>query len=160
MKLSPQELEHLAATVNEPMNPVKFLAIDPGKSNGVTFYDERYRLVFSMTVDADDMVEFLEQFKLVHTVICESFLLYPNKAKEQTYSSMETSRVIGRIESWCAQMGIRLIMQPASIKPIAYKWLGKKKPSKSDSTNHQKDAHAHFIYWGVRTGKIDMKSLI
>lgn len=159
-RLTKEYLEHLKEAVNSPLNPVTYLAIDPGKSNGICAYDAKFYLVFMLTIQADDMTMFLDQFDKIEKCVMENYLVYPQKATDHVYSSLETPRVIGRIESWAERKKITLITQPASIKPTAYKWIGKKPLPKSNPRNHEMDAHAHFMYWAVSRGMIPAESLL
>lgn len=158
--LTPEFKEHLSSAFNSEINPVKYLAIDPGKINGVCGYDAKYYLNFMYSIPETDMPIFLELFNYVDKCIVENFLLYPNKALQQTYSSMVTSRVIGRIEHWASVKNIELIKQNATIKKTGYAWIGQKPPSKSNPRNHELDANVHFIYWAVKNRKIDAADLI
>lgn len=147
-------------TINADTNPTIYLGIDPGESNGICGYDAKFYLTFMFTVAAEDMNQFLKQFEKIKTCVIESFSLYPNKAQSQIYSDMLTSRVIGRVENWAHDTHVTLIKQPAKIKPTGYAWLGKKPPSKTDPTNHEQDAHVHFMYWAVRNGHVAPESLV
>ncbi len=153
-------IESLASFANNEMVPVKYLAIDPGKANGICGYDEQYKLLMMWTVKEQDMLTFLRQFKKVDKCIIENFLLYSHKAQQQVSSDMLTSRVIGRVENWAEVNDIDLIKQNASVKPLGYKYLGKQPLPKSNRLNHAMDAHAHFIYWGVRMRKINVRDLL
>lgn len=158
--LSAEKLTKLREFVNDSPTPTRYLSIDPGKSNGICGYDERASLLFMLTIRSQDMVKFLHVFEKVLVCVIEDYKLYPGKTAAQTYSDMETSRVIGRVETWAELKGIELFKQMATIKDTAYKWLGQKPPSKKDLANHEKDAHAHFIYWGVRKGLIPAHRLV
>jgi hypothetical protein len=152
-------------SLNEPgqqlaTESVIYLSIDPGKSNGVCGYDADYALLFMITVKSSEMIMFLQQFKNLKKCILEGFTLFPNKAKEQVYSDMETPRVIGRVESWATIVGVELIKQAPSIKPTGYKWIGEKPLPKSNPKNHSLDAHVHFMYWAIKGGHIDARSLV
>ncbi len=153
-------LKRLSDTVNAEENPVKYLSIDPGKANGICGYDAKYYTVFMLTLDEKDVVDFLQQFKFVDTCIIENFILYPNKAQQQVYSDMGTSRVIGRVESWANKLGVDLVKQNASIKSTGYAWIGQKPLPKSNKKNHEMDAHVHFIYWAVKSHRMDAAQLI
>jgi hypothetical protein len=159
-KLTPEYLGHLNEIVNNDLNPIEYLSIDPGKANGVCGYDAKYYLQFMFTIAANDMVMFLHQFDKVKKCVTEGYKVYPNKLKDHIYSDLETPRVIGRIESWATVNNVDLIIQPATIKYTGYKWLGEKPRPKSDKKNHQLDAHVHFIYWGVTSGRIQLEDLI
>jgi hypothetical protein len=159
-RLTEENLDQINSLVNNWVNPVKYLAIDPGKTNGVCGYDVHFDLMFMMAVQSIDMNLFLHQFEKVSACICESYNLYPNKIKEQIYSDMETPRVIGRIENWTEIKKVDLIMQAATVKRTGYLWIGKKPLSKSDPKNHQMDAHVHFMYWAVKNGHISARDLL
>lgn len=158
--LADDDLKRLHAAVNAPMNAVKYLAIDPGKANGVCGYDAKYHLSFMFTIRDEDMLKFLDCFEAVHTCIVEKYSLYPHKLKQQVYSDMPTSRVIGRIEGWAARCKVNLVMQPATVKANGYAWIGKKPLPKSNPGNHKMDAHAHFMYWAIKNRKIDASVLL
>jgi len=159
-RLTEEYLAHLKETVNATENPVNYLAIDPGKANGVCGYDEKFYLVFMLTIQAADMNLFVHQFDNIKTCIIEDFKLYPNKTRTQHYSDMETSRVIGRVESWAELKDVELVKQGATIKTTAYAWLGEKPLPKHNPKNHMMDAHAHFVYWAVRKGFINARDLL
>src|SRR5215510_12175206 len=105
------DAQNLFDFVNNPVNPTTYLSIDPGKSNGVCGYDVKCYLQFMYTVQAEDMVKFLDTFHKVQTCIIENYKLYPNKIKQQIYSDVLTSRVIGRVESWATGRGVTLFDQ-------------------------------------------------
>ncbi len=159
-RTTPEFLERLSSVVNAPENPVLYLAIDPGKSNGVCGYDAKFYLQFMMTVHADDMVEFLEQFNQVTTIVCEDYKVFYHKAKDHAFSDLETPRVIGRIEGYAARMRVKLVKQMSNIKTTGYAFIGKKPLPKSDPKNHQLDAHVHFIFYAVKNQLIDIKTLL
>jgi hypothetical protein len=159
-RLTDEWLQHLNEAVNAQHNPVKYLGIDPGKSNGVCGYDEKFYLQFMLTVPSDDMTMFMHQFNNVDTCVIENFMLYPNKAKEQRYSDMETSRVIGRVETWAELKKVTLVKQGATVKKSGYAYIGKKPLPKSDPRNHELDAHVHLMYWAVSKNKIDAATLL
>lgn len=158
--VSRTEFDRFEGTVNAEVNPVIYLGIDPGKSNGVCGYDARHYVVFMCTVNSLDMIHFLAMFKKVEKCIIEDYLLYPDKAKQQVYSDMETSRVIGRVESWAELHHVEVIKQGASIKATGYKWIGKKALPKSNPLNHELDAHVHFMHWAIKHGKVNAADLL
>jgi hypothetical protein len=159
-RLTEDDLAQVKALVNNWVNPVKYLAIDPGKANGVCGYDVHFDLMFMMSIQSIDMNLFLHQFKMVDKCVCEGYKLYPNKIRSQIYSDLETPRVIGRIENWAEIKKVELIMQPATVKKTGYLWIGKKPLPKSDPKNHQLDAHVHFMFWAVKGGHISATELL
>lgn len=159
-KLDEENLVHLSNAVNAEVDPVVFLGIDPGKSNGICGYDAKHYLKFMYTVMEPDYLKFLDVFQNVTHAIIENYLLFPNKAKDQIYSDMMTPRIIGRTEGWAARNGVELIPQGASIKATGYAWIGKKPRPKSDPSNHEWDAHVHFMYWAIKNGRINAADLL
>jgi hypothetical protein len=159
-RLTEEDFTTIHDFVNMDVNPVKYLGVDPGKANGVCGYNSQYFLAFMWTIQEDDILDFLNQFENVDTCVIENYSLYPNKAMQQVYSDMVTSRVIGRFEGWAARKEVKLVKQPANIKKVGYAWIGQKQPSKSDPQNHVKDANVHFMYWAVKSGKVDARILL
>jgi len=153
-------LFNLREVVNAKENPIEYLAIDPGKHNGVCGYDAKFYLAFMLVIEADDMIMFTDQFTSLKKVIIESYKVYPGKEKQHIYSDLETVRVIGRVESWTEKNRIQLIAQPASIKPTGYAWIGKTPLPKSNPLNHSLDAHVHAMYYFVKHGLINAADLL
>lgn len=160
MFLDDKIFESLKDRVNEPPNPTTYLAVDPGKSNGFCGYDDRHHLTFMFTIPSTNMIRVLQLFTKVQIIIVENFTLFPHKRTEANYSDMETSRVIGRIESWAELNKVEIIKQGPNVKKTGYQWLGIPSPSKSNPANHELDAHCHFTYWAVKNGRINLLNLI
>lgn len=158
--LSNERLKQYYETVNGTHNPVLYLSIDPGKANGVCGYDTKFYPVFMATIRSLDLLIFLKQFEQLQKLIMEGYRIYPGKEKDHIYDSLETPRVIGRVEAYCEANDVDLIMQPATVKSTAYLWIGEKPLPKSNPLNHQMDAHAHFMYWAIKTGKIPASRLL
>lgn len=154
------ELEKLEIVVNSDTNPILFLGIDPGKRNGICGYDAKYCVQFMLNINEADVAKFLRCFTKLQKIIMEGYKLYPNKAKQQIYSDMLTPRVIGRVEDYCDMRNIDLIIQPASIKPTGYMWIGKKPPPKGNINRDPMDAHVHFMYWAVKNRLINAADLL
>jgi hypothetical protein len=154
------ELENLKRVVNNEERPVRYLAIDPGKSNGICGYDGDCKIMMMWTVMEENVLDFLNQFDNLERCIIEDFLLYSNKAFEQVGSNMLTSRVIGRVEGWAARKDIPLTKQKAAIKPTGYRFIGKKPLHKQHRLHHALDAHVHFIYWAVGKGLVKAGDLL
>lgn len=159
-RVTEQGLTHLKEAANAEANPVKYLGIDPGGTNGVCGYDGRFYLIFMYNIKAPDMTDFVEVFEHLDTIVIEDFKLYPNKAKQQFYSDMQTSRIIGGIETWARLKKVTVVKQGANIKDTGYKWIGKKPLPKINSRNHQMDAHVHFMYWAISNKKVDPGKLL
>jgi hypothetical protein len=159
-RLSTKDIERIKELVNIAENPIKYLGIDPGKKNGVCGYGADYALKFMLTIDANDINIFLHQFGLVKLCVIEGYKLYPNKMQHQIYSSMETSRVIGRVESWAENNKIELVVQGASIKKTGYAWIGRKPLPKNNPMNHSLDAHVHFMHWAIKNNRISAEEIL
>lgn len=69
---------------------------------------EEYWLAHSDIID-----EMYDKYGKDLLVVCEDFILYPDKAQAQSYSKMETSRLIGIIQMNCYLSSIPLEFQRA-----------------------------------------------
>jgi hypothetical protein len=141
------------------MEPVVYLALDPGDSTGWATFDLGGSLVKQGTSRNYDGREGL--YKLLQewhatcpdltTVICEDYFLYPWKGKAQSWSPLETTRVIGVIEYWCFLTGRKLVLQPANIKSIGYKYAGMKETT-NKIASHAENAYIHGVFFLQKYG--------
>jgi hypothetical protein len=69
------------------------------------------------------------------------------KEKAQIGSRFETVQVIGAIRQWAAREHAHIVLQPASIKPIAEKWTGIKPSGAHNKNSHWIDAVNHTAYY-------------
>lgn len=159
-RLTKENLAHIKEVVNAEQNPIEYLAIDPGKMNGICGYDAKYYLLFMLVIHADDVVMFINQFEKVKKCIIESYRVFPNKAKQHIYSDLQTPRVIGRVEAWAETNEIELVKQPPTVKDTGYKWIGERPLSKSNPRNHALDAHVHGMFYFVVTGRVKLEDIM
>ena len=104
------------------------LAIDPsgayfegkGTTGWAIFESEDRSLVDFGSVRAVDYPEIKYYYKAVSDlikpemrVVIEEYLLYATKAKQQINSKMETSKLIGYLQMYCYDRGIKVKMQLA-----------------------------------------------
>ena len=134
---------------------VLLLGIDPGKTTGwaVAELGENRRIVpknFGHSTDPTGL-ELLEMMKESDYIIVEDFLVDPRFARSGAfdYDSMIAPQVIGSIKTLAAQVKKEIVMQPASVKPVGYGFLGKKY-KKGKKGMHQWDALAHIYYFAVK----------
>lgn len=139
---------------------IYYISIDPGKRSGITWYNEKANILGMETVLYDNLSSFLDKFNTVKLAVVEEYRVYPHKARQHVYSDLMTPRAIGRIESWAEHNNIKLVKQGAHIMDTGYRYLGKRKPPKSDPLNHVSNAHAHFVYYAVCNGLIDPTKLL
>lgn len=134
----------------------EYLALDPGNSTGWATFDGKGNPINYGTIRGkESFYKFLKRLPdTVEAIICEDFKLYPWKSMQQAWSQLDTVRLIGVIEYWCAMHGKVLVFQNPSVKTIAYKWAGIAVPKNKDMT-HETDAYVHGVYYlqsiGVRT---------
>lgn len=63
-----------------------------------------------------DLLDSLKKkYKGDMVVSMEDYILYGNKAKSQTNSSMETSQLLGVLKMWCRSNGIPYTIRPAVV---------------------------------------------
>lgn len=130
------------------------LAVDPGETSGwAVFSPEGQPLGFGQVRGREALYDLLQEIGPVKVVVCEDYRLFGHKAIQQSGSKMETVRVIGAIDSWAHQFGVKPFMQPSSIKSIAVKWSGLK-PIGSHDNSHHVDAYNHGYYYLQKNGII------
>lgn len=103
--------------------------------------------------------------KPTYIVVIEDYILYANKAMQQINSKMETSKLIGILQQYCAENDIKFFMQLAvqvksrwSDRIMEYKKIIEPKGRTyfalgRITNNHERDAmrHAlHFIYFTAK----------
>jgi hypothetical protein len=139
---------------------IKYIAIDPGETNGIAIYDDRYSLKLLQCIPYKELKPFLDQFTGIKICLCEDYIVYEHKAQAHTGSRLTTARAIGRVESWAEDNKVKLIKQAAQYYSLGFRFMEKRKPPRSDPLSHAKVAHAHFVYWAVKTGRINPKEFV
>lgn len=127
----------------------KYISIDPGDTSGWATFDEKGDLIQMGSTHSDkDLTDVLDTTKPT-LVVCEDWITVGHK----TFGGdkMNTARLIGKIEFWCELNGVKMVKQPASVKPIAYLWAGMKKP-KNHAVSHEPDAYVHGVYYLQKAG--------
>lgn len=141
-----------------PAVKCKYLACDPGETNGIALYDENGVLLWFGQIPLENLA--VEVWKLVTryrdymTFIIESYRVYPQMAKEHVYDELKTAQAIGRLKAIAEIMSFRVVEQPAAnTKKMGFKYMGN--PKVKHKERHQWDAHAHGMYFLVNNGIID-----
>ena len=130
------------------------LGIDPGGTTGwaqVELKDgEIHPINFGETKDITGQ-ELLPLLSDSDVIVVENFLIDPRYARAGAfdYDDMIAPQVIGAIRTLCSQLDKEIVLQPASIKPVGYSWLGKKY-RKGKKGMHKWDALAHLYYYAVK----------
>jgi hypothetical protein len=135
---------------------VKYLAIDPGHTTGLAWFRENGDLEHMDELKMSKFHTFLDEQinNQICLIIMEDYKLYPWKSSEQSWSRLETVRLIGAVDYRAHVCGIPVVFQDPAIKPIGYKWAGMSKP-KNHAHSHMPDAYVHGVYYlqknGIRT---------
>jgi len=132
------------------MSEAYFLALDPGKTTGWASFEESGVGITMGQCNVEELIEMLKT-TTAKVIITEDYRLYPWKLKEQTWSKVETVRVIGMIQLWCYLNNLQLFLQDANIKTIGYMWAGLKKAG-SHKNSHERDAYVHGVYFLQKAG--------
>ena len=132
---------------------MKILGLDPGKSTGYAMIEVEGKKITPLPIVG---TELNENVKIIanlmddaDVVVCEAFKLDPKKMHGQKWNDMVASRVIGKIDLLCEMKEKKLIMQPASDKPVAYGFSGMKYV-KGKQGMHHFDAFAHAVFYAVK----------
>jgi hypothetical protein len=147
---------------------VLILGLDPGKTTGWALFELEGFSKFGETTRPNgnerklkpinfgeckdtSCLELVPMFKQADIIVVEDFLVDPNHARRGSfdYDRMIAPQVIGSIKTLCRQEGKEIELQPASIKPVGYGYLGKKYV-KGKKGMHKWDAVAHIYYYAVK----------
>ena len=135
---------------------VVLLGIDPGKTTGWAIAELNLDTKVIKPTDFGDStdptgLELFDKMKEADYIIVESFLVDPRFARSGAfdYDSMIAPQVIGSLKTLAAQLKKEIVMQPASVKPVGYGFLGKKY-KKGKKGMHRWDALAHVYYYAVK----------
>lgn len=135
-----------------------YLSFDPGDTTGIAEFLDDGTLTWMGQVSLKDLMEYLNNYEPTRemTVIIEDFVLFARRAQQQAGSRMKASQAIGIIKMFASRHNAKVVMQQASIKPIALKLTGARMPSKHSQT-HQIDAYLHGAYYLINQGILETK---
>lgn len=126
----------------------KVVAIDPGPHLGFAFLKgQNLHLSGVLHYDYGNLeylFDLITSFRPDELVI-EDFLLFPNKAMAQSWSKMETPRIIGSLEYWAWKQEIPIIYQPPASKQ-AFPDERLKRMGVYVQNIHARDAVRHGLY--------------
>jgi hypothetical protein len=133
---------------------MKILGLDPGKTTGVALLElneKALSLVYVNETKDETLLEIVDYIKQADYVICEEFLVRPNKAHGGAFdwSDMVAPRVIGAATSLAKQYGAQFVLQSPSIKPVGYGWSAMQYV-KGKQKMHMQDAVCHAVYFSVK----------
>lgn len=138
----------------EELEEAKFLALDPGKSTGYAYFKSNGEYLAGGTIrgyeEAFSWFPNIPWDKL-DSVIVEDFRLYTWKAQQQSWSKLETVKLIGAVEVLGRMHGVPVVLQSPAHKPIAYMWAGLTVPKNHDMS-HETDAFVHGVYYLQKHG--------
>lgn len=84
----------------------------------------------------------------IRRVVLEDFRIYPNKCRELAWNPVRTARIIGAITFMCRELGVELVLQPASIKDAAKRAGAEELYVRPLHENrHQNDSAQHFVFF-------------
>jgi hypothetical protein len=151
---------------------VQLLAVDPGDvHNGTGLFELKdYALTRKWTRawSPGTLYHYLERVPEDTIIVCESFHLYPELAREQGYSTFPTCERIGAVKYIASRRGLTLYMQEPSTKRKARR-IGERLRSDLGSirmigtgrsryrgwdwdapTQHERDATCHGAFFAFR----------
>jgi len=130
------------------------LGIDPGGTTGWATAELEDNVIHPTNFGESKDTTGLELQPLLQEadiIIVENFLIDPRFSRSGAfdYDDMIAPQMIGAIRTLCSQLGKEIVLQPASVKPVGYGWLGKKY-RKGKKGMHKWDALAHIYYYAVK----------
>ncbi len=128
---------------------MKYLSLDPGHSTGWATFKENGDADKFGTVTSRVAVYDLLREQAPDLIIMEDWITKQGVALGG--DKLETVRVIGAVEFYVYLRKIPLVLQPNTVKSIAYKWAGMV-PPKRKSLTHEADAYVHGVYYLQKQG--------
>lgn len=133
------------------------IAFDPGDTTGVVIFSEDCIVMWTAQLSLDELIDWLDMYDptvqgIVTHVIVEDYVLFAKRAVRQSGSRMKASQGIGAIKLFARKRNAKVVMQPASILPIAQKFSGVTMPS-NHAQSHWVSAFLHGYYWFVQEGR-------
>lgn len=149
----------------KPRQQQYLIAIDPGDVHvGWAEFEkvkEQWACVLTEEYTPDQAMEIYHTLvtmsAVAETTVIEEFRLYPDRAMQQTGSTMPTAELIGRFKQVITQAtdATELVMQPAAIKKptiaLMKKLDIKHRAVREHKGGHAKDAETHGWYHILRT---------
>jgi hypothetical protein len=131
-------------------------SFDPGPVTGVAKFNNRGVCLEIAQIPLDELTEYLEEIptQTITVAIMEEYTQLPHKLKalaSRKTNKLEVAQAEGMIKSWCKRKGIHLVMQPASILPIAQRWTQLRLP-RDHSISHGPAARLHGEYYLIDKG--------
>lgn len=142
---------------------MNFLSIDPGGTTGFAHFlqeeDEQWRVKTFGEVAKADVYDWIEDTG-PDLYVVENYRVRPQSISgySHQWSSGETLRIIGALESRARRIGSPLVLQEPAIKPVGYAHAGLKYV-KDKKGMHVQDAIAHGVFYLVKQLKVNPKSL-
>jgi len=146
---------------------VYVLAIDPGDAHvGIASWggarpDDRDAIfdwegVLAYEESAARAVDLIDQILAIKSsdaiLVLEEFRLYPDRAREQSWSQMQTSEMIGAIKLVARRRGVKVVEQGASIKKATRAQLKKRGIKQVGKGGHARDAELHLAHYCLKEG--------
>lgn len=142
------------------------IAVDPGDVHvGVAVWDGKTKAVRATELANGSAVRQIAEMvrarqtlgHRVHVVI-EAFVLYPDKAKAQSWSPMQTAQMIGALTWLCEnQLFCGVSIQPATIKvPVRSQMRARGIGISSGKSGHADDAVLHLWRYLLDRGMVDL----
>lgn len=123
------------------------MGIDPGENIGYAILEGgklQSHGVIQYTFEGLDLL--LSLVDTADVVVMESFMLYPGKARQQSWSKFPTVEVIGIVKYHCRNKNIPVVMQQPAIKQ-AFPDEKLKFLDMYTRNKHSRDAVRHALYY-------------
>lgn len=135
-------------------NEIIVVGFDPGKTTGygvLSVESGRFRPLDIGASTDETLQELVPLIERADIVVIEGFWINPAKARQGhfDYDDMIAPQVVGALQMKARELGKKVAVQQAAIKPVGYGYIGKKYV-KGKKNMHQWDALAHAAYYCVR----------
>lgn len=138
-----------------------YLAIDPGMSTGIAYFDEKGKEVFKLQiVGIEELYIWLHTFTMpFEYLIYEAYVIRPGVPHGG--DEVPAAQVIGILKGFAHANKKVLVKQLAHERIPAYAWQGKAYSSKSHpKDSDQESALAHGLTYLVKNGVVKVNDLL
>lgn len=125
------------------------IAIDPGKTNGITAVRVKDRTVAYAETEIDTLLVALDFFA-PRIIVIEKWMLYPWMAKKLSFHDFPAPEAIGVVRAWCVRKEVSLNKITASQRSGFDKMV----PDDLPKSRHIRDSAAIAAYWLERVLKL------
>lgn len=138
--------------MNDRVREYKILAIDPGVTTGFCYIEKWADQANTFDVVMSGVIPWKLRFQMTHQliytytplIVCEKFVLYKKKAKDQIGNDFPSAQVTGIVGAWAYRYDCELYIQPAVLMDRVE--ILPEHAASLHKSEHGRDAYKHGRY--------------